>query len=147
MLPWDSIELRQFNLVPKIAAPMLQKVADGWGTFRIIPVESGRGCPYGCEFCTVAGFFGDSIRFRTNESVVSELPLLKATGTICDRVGEDWSNVTSSGAVNPPSDCPRTTAQFKLVPRKRIDPSLRQERKLPIAFKRKRPPHFRWEPG
>jgi radical SAM superfamily enzyme YgiQ (UPF0313 family) len=78
VIPWDSIELEQFNLVPKIAAPMLQKVADGWGTFRIIPVESGRGCPYGCEFCTVTGFFGDSIRFRTNESVVNELLLLKA---------------------------------------------------------------------
>jgi radical SAM superfamily enzyme YgiQ (UPF0313 family) len=78
VIPWDSIELEQFNLVPKIAAPMLQKVADGWGTFRIIPVESGRGCPYGCECCTVTGFFGDSIRFRTNESVVSELLLLKA---------------------------------------------------------------------
>src|SRR5579862_4840253 len=77
VIPWDSIELEQFNLVPKIAAPMLQKVADGWGTFRIIPVESGRGCPYGCEFCTVTGFFGDSIRFRTNESVVNELLLLK----------------------------------------------------------------------
>ncbi|MGA9390162.1 MAG: radical SAM protein, partial [Candidatus Sulfotelmatobacter sp.] len=34
--------------------------------------------PYGCEFCTVTGFFGDSIRFRTNESVVNELLLLKA---------------------------------------------------------------------
>jgi radical SAM superfamily enzyme YgiQ (UPF0313 family) len=78
VIPWDSIELEQFNLVPKIAAPMLRKVADGWGTFRIIPVESGRGCPYGCEFCTVTGFFGDSIRFRTNESVVNELLLLKA---------------------------------------------------------------------
>jgi radical SAM superfamily enzyme YgiQ (UPF0313 family) len=78
VIPWDSIELEQFNLVPKIAAPMLQRVGDGWGTFRIIPVESGRGCPYGCEFCTVTGFFGDSIRFRTNESVVNELLLLKA---------------------------------------------------------------------
>jgi len=56
----------------------LQRIGDGWGTFRIIPMESGRGCPYGCEFCTVTGFFGDSIRFRSNESVVSELLLLKA---------------------------------------------------------------------
>ena len=78
VIPWESIDLEQFNLVPKAAKAMLQKVGEGWGTFRIIPVESGRGCPYGCEFCTVTGFFGDSIRFRTNESVVNELLLLKA---------------------------------------------------------------------
>jgi radical SAM superfamily enzyme YgiQ (UPF0313 family) len=58
--------------------PLLNRVGGGWGTFRIVPVESGRGCPYGCEFCTVTGFFGDSIRFRSNESVVNELLRLKA---------------------------------------------------------------------
>ncbi|MFY9754233.1 MAG: radical SAM protein [Candidatus Acidiferrales bacterium] len=77
-IPWDKIDLDQFNLVPKMARKTLQRVGDGWGTFRIVPMESGRGCPYGCEFCTVTGFFGDSIRFRSNESVVSELLLLKA---------------------------------------------------------------------
>ena len=77
-IPWDKINLKQFNLVPKIAARSLSRIGDGWGTFRIIPMESGRGCPYGCEFCTVTGFFGDSIRFRTNESVVKELLLLKS---------------------------------------------------------------------
>jgi radical SAM superfamily enzyme YgiQ (UPF0313 family) len=77
-IPWDTINLKQFNIVPKIFNRMLRKLGAGWGTFRIIPVESGRGCPYGCEFCTVTGFFGDSIRFRTNESVVQELLLLKA---------------------------------------------------------------------
>ena len=76
-IPWQSIDLDQFNIVPKLAAPMLQKIGEGWGSFRIIPIESGRGCPYGCEFCTVTGFFGDSIRFRTNESVVNELLRLK----------------------------------------------------------------------
>ncbi len=77
-IPWDKIDLKQFNLVPKMATRTLQRIGEGWGTFRIIPMESGRGCPYGCEFCTVTGFFGDSIRFRTNESVVNELLLLKA---------------------------------------------------------------------
>src|SRR5690242_16013853 len=77
-IPWESMDLDQFNIVPKVMAPLLRRVGGGWATFRIIPVESGRGCPYGCEFCTVTGFFGDSIRFRSNESVVDELLRLKA---------------------------------------------------------------------
>ena len=77
-IPWESMDLEQFNIVPKAIAPLLRRVGGGWATFRIIPVESGRGCPYGCEFCTVTGFFGDSIRFRSNESVVDELLRLKA---------------------------------------------------------------------
>lgn len=77
-IPWDTLDLSQFNLVPKFLRPLLARAAGGWRTFRMIPIESGRGCPYGCEFCTVTGFFGDSIRFRTNESVVDELKRLKA---------------------------------------------------------------------
>jgi radical SAM superfamily enzyme YgiQ (UPF0313 family) len=77
VIPWDKIKLDQFNLLPQMLQPLLKRVGAGWGTFRIIPMESGRGCPYGCEFCTVTGFFGDSIRFRSNESVVNELLLLK----------------------------------------------------------------------
>jgi radical SAM superfamily enzyme YgiQ (UPF0313 family) len=77
-IPWETLDLGQFNLVPKVVRPVLGRMGGGWGAFHVVPIETGRGCPYGCEFCTVTGFFGDSIRFRTNESVVDELLRLKA---------------------------------------------------------------------
>src|SRR5882672_1371719 len=76
-IPWDTMDLEQFNMVPKMARSFLAKQGSGWGSIHVVPIESGRGCPYGCEFCTVTGFFGDSIRFRSNESVVNELLRLK----------------------------------------------------------------------
>jgi len=78
VIPWETLDLRQFNLVPKFLRPILKRLGTGWGNFHVVPIETGRGCPYGCEFCTVTGFFGDSIRFRTDESVVEELLRLKA---------------------------------------------------------------------
>src|SRR5437016_9257927 len=77
VIPWDTIDLDQFNFVPKIVRRLTERYGSGISYFNTIPMESGRGCPYGCEFCTVTGFFGDQIRFRTNESVVAELLLLK----------------------------------------------------------------------
>src|SRR5580765_1065232 len=76
-IPWESLDLEQFSLIPGIFRPLMSKMGEGWGKFFVVPIETGRGCPYGCEFCTVTGFFGDSIRFRTNESVVEELLRLK----------------------------------------------------------------------
>jgi radical SAM superfamily enzyme YgiQ (UPF0313 family) len=77
-IPWETLDLDQFSLVPNFLRGFLSKMGGGWGSFHVVPMETGRGCPYGCEFCTVTGFFGDSIRFRTNESVVEELLRLKA---------------------------------------------------------------------
>ena len=76
-IPWETYDLEQFDMVPKVARPLLKRYGSGWRSIHLIPIESGRGCPYGCEFCTVTGFFGDSIRFRSNESVVHELLRLK----------------------------------------------------------------------
>jgi radical SAM superfamily enzyme YgiQ (UPF0313 family) len=77
-IPWEALDLKQFNRIPKFLAPVFRRFGITWENFHLIPIESGRGCPYGCEFCTVTGFFGDSIRFRTNQSVVEELLRLKA---------------------------------------------------------------------
>jgi len=77
-IPWESLDLDQFNRIPTFLRPVMRHFGVDWERFHLIPIESGRGCPYGCEFCTVTGFFGDSIRFRTNQSVVDEMLKLKA---------------------------------------------------------------------
>lgn len=76
-IPWDTLDLQQFNRIPGFLRPVMRRLGPGWETFHIIPIESGRGCPYGCEFCTVTGFFGDSIRFRSNASIVEEMLRIK----------------------------------------------------------------------
>jgi radical SAM superfamily enzyme YgiQ (UPF0313 family) len=77
-IPWESLDINQFNRIPTFVQKVMRHYRVEWETFHIIPIESGRGCPYGCEFCTVTGFFGDSIRFRSNQSIVDELLRLKA---------------------------------------------------------------------
>jgi radical SAM superfamily enzyme YgiQ (UPF0313 family) len=77
-IPWESVDIGQFNRIPRFVRPIAAHYKVPWETFHIIPIESGRGCPYGCEFCTVTGFFGSSIRFRSNQSVVEEMLRLKA---------------------------------------------------------------------
>jgi radical SAM superfamily enzyme YgiQ (UPF0313 family) len=79
-IPWDTLDLEQFNLighVPSALRSIMQMMGMPWKSLYVVPIESGRGCPYGCDFCTVTGFFGDSIRFRTDDSVVEELLRLK----------------------------------------------------------------------
>lgn len=80
VIPWDTLDLEQFNLIGKLPRPLqsvIKRKTMTWNSLYMVPVESGRGCPYGCDFCTVTGFFGDAIRFRSNESVVDELLRLK----------------------------------------------------------------------
>ena len=78
----DSVAVDRSRAVQPGAQGRIRDAAESrakaGGRFALFPSSPGRGCPYGCEFCTVTGFFGDSIRFRTNESVVNELLLLKA---------------------------------------------------------------------
>jgi radical SAM superfamily enzyme YgiQ (UPF0313 family) len=81
VVAWDQVDLTLFDLmrfVPATARRVLERLGVDYDQAYVIPVESGRGCPYGCEFCTVTGFFGDQIRFRDNENVIAELLRLKA---------------------------------------------------------------------
>jgi radical SAM superfamily enzyme YgiQ (UPF0313 family) len=83
-IPWDTIDLSQFDLMakmPRWTRAALKKIGTPFDTISIAPLESGRGCPYNCDFCTVTGFFGDSISFRRNQSVVDEILLIKELGS------------------------------------------------------------------
>ena len=38
-----------------------------------LPVQTSRGCPFHCSFCSVTGMFGKAYRFRSTENVMQEL--------------------------------------------------------------------------
>jgi len=80
-IPWEQMDLDQFNLIERIpswARLLMNRAGIDWKSLYLLPIETGRGCPYGCDFCTVTGFFGASVRFRSDESVVEEMLRLKS---------------------------------------------------------------------
>ena len=72
------MDLDQFNMVPKAASRLLRARGHRREPFALFQSSRDAVALTGARFCTVTGFFGDSIRFRSNESVVNELLLLKA---------------------------------------------------------------------
>ncbi|MBS3820105.1 radical SAM protein, partial [bacterium] len=40
---------------------------------QTIPIQTSRGCPYNCEFCSVTGMFGKKFRFRSTQNIIKEL--------------------------------------------------------------------------
>jgi radical SAM superfamily enzyme YgiQ (UPF0313 family) len=46
------------------------------GYFLKGTIQTSRGCPFGCDFCTVQRFFGNRFRFRSVSSVTDEIKAL-----------------------------------------------------------------------
>ena len=49
----------------------------GYKIKDLIPVQTSRGCPFNCTFCSVTPMFGKGYRFRSVESIMAELEKLK----------------------------------------------------------------------
>ena len=43
------------------------------GKFSIAPIETTRGCPYNCDFCTVSRFFGTHQRHKVIRDVIADI--------------------------------------------------------------------------
>jgi radical SAM superfamily enzyme YgiQ (UPF0313 family) len=45
-------------------------------------VQASRGCPHGCEFCDIAGLYGDRPRYKRSGQLMQELENLHRLGTV-----------------------------------------------------------------
>jgi radical SAM superfamily enzyme YgiQ (UPF0313 family) len=43
--------------------------------YRTIPIQTSRGCPFDCAFCSVTSMFGRRYRFRSTQNIIQELRL------------------------------------------------------------------------
>jgi radical SAM superfamily enzyme YgiQ (UPF0313 family) len=44
----------------------------------IMPIQTTRGCPFNCEFCSVSRFWGNRVRFRPIRDVINEISHINA---------------------------------------------------------------------
>lgn len=43
----------------------------------VLPIQTSRGCPFHCSFCSVTSMFGKKFRFRSTENIIRELQQYK----------------------------------------------------------------------
>ena len=70
MAPWitdlDALPVPDFTLADGTADCVI-------GSRRTVMVQTSRGCPFDCSFCSVTGMFGKKFRYRSVQSMLEEL--------------------------------------------------------------------------
>ncbi len=51
-------------------------LVENYKAINYIPIQTSRGCPFGCKFCTVIKLFGRKYRYRSVEKVFDEIRYL-----------------------------------------------------------------------
>ena len=71
----DNLPFPALDLLPSITDYTISPHHGRSGRFA--PVNTTRGCPYNCEFCSITAYQGTKYRFRSVENVIEELKMLK----------------------------------------------------------------------
>ena len=61
-----------FSNIDRLPTPDFTLVK-GYEKLEYIPLQTSRGCPHNCEFCSVVQMFGNKIRYRTPDKVIKDL--------------------------------------------------------------------------
>jgi len=74
----EKHKLRKFYQLTKLpdlqqhVFPRRDLIKCSSGKLSVAPIETTRGCPYNCDFCTVSRFFGTRQRHKTIKNIIAE---------------------------------------------------------------------------
>jgi len=74
----EKHKLRKFYKLDKLpdlqnhVTPRRDLIKCSSGKLSVAPIETTRGCPYNCDFCTVSRFFGTKQRHKVIKSIIAE---------------------------------------------------------------------------
>lgn len=79
----ESLSLKEFYKLEtypelnKYVKPRRDLIRTSAGRFGIAPIETGRGCPYKCDFCTVPNSFGTKQRLKSIDQILEDIASIK----------------------------------------------------------------------
>ncbi len=70
-------KLENYPILDKYVTPRRDLIKTSAGKFGIAPIETSRGCPYKCDFCTVPNSFGSKQRHKSIDSIIKDIESIR----------------------------------------------------------------------